>query len=197
MRIAPAALVLFLLPTTSYAGELDLDLGVQATQTEWSGDRGGGPTLSAAWMFRSWIGASFLGKEHYATVDDRFMSYFSLNAVVRGHLGRVRVSGTAGLVHQHEEPRTGIDSMPLESAFGVADGIRHRMGSRTGIQLAVPIRERRKGNWYLALELDSTMFADADRGPRWMTSAGLSVGFSHDFSKASAAKPSPAVQVRR
>jgi hypothetical protein len=27
------------------------------------------------------------------------------------------------------------------------------------------------------------VFADADRGPRWMTSAGLSVGITYDFAR--------------
>jgi hypothetical protein len=73
--------------------------------------------------------------------------------------------------------------MPLAAALGVADGIRHRAGSRAGLQLAIPLRDRAKGDWYVALELDGTVFAEADRGPRWMSSAGLAIGFTHDFSR--------------
>jgi hypothetical protein len=171
------------------AGELDLDLGLQATHTQWDDDHGGGPTLSAAYLFRPWIGASFIGKEHYATVDERYMSYFSVNALFRTKLERFRLSGTVGFVHQHEETRAAIDDQPIASAFGVADGIRHRMASRAGIQLALPIRDRAKGDWYIGLDIDATYFADDDRGPRWMNSAGLSVGFTHDFS---AKAPAPA-----
>lgn len=170
--------------SSAYAGELDINLGLQATHTQWDDDHGGGPTASIAWFFRDWIGASFVGKEHYATIDDRYMSYFSTNVVFRGRIGeRVRLAGTAGLVHQHEEPKTAIEAMPLESAFGVADGIRHRMGTRAGVQLAFPFQDRVKGDWYFAIDLDATAFAEKERGPRWMSSAGVSVGFTHDFAR--------------
>ena len=168
----------------AFAGELDMNLGLQATHTGWDDDHGGGPSLGVSWLFEPWIGINFLGKEHYATVDDRLMSYFSLNAIVRTTLGdRVRLAGTAGLVHQHEETRAAIEAMPLASAFGVADGLRHRMATRAGAQLAFPFRDRAKGDWYLALDLDATAFAEEDRGPRWMMSAGLSIGFTHDFAR--------------
>ena len=38
--------------------------------------------------FADWIGASFIGKEQYATVDDRLLSYFSVNVAVRHPRGR-------------------------------------------------------------------------------------------------------------
>ncbi len=168
---------------TTRAGELDLTLGLQATQTDWPDDTGGGPTGSAGWWFRPWIGASFIVKEHYAPVDERYLSYYSVNAAVRRDLGRLRLGVTLGFVHQHEETRAAIEAQPLASLFGVADGMRHRMGTRSGLQLALPFRDRAKGDWYVALELDGTVFAEADRGPRWMSSAGLSIGFTHDFSR--------------
>jgi hypothetical protein len=181
---------LFLLAATpAAAGELDLGLGLQATHTGWSDDHGGGPAVSAGWWFNSWLGISFIAKEHYATVDDRFMSYFSLNGAVRRSVGGLRIAGTLGLVHQHEEPYAAIQHMPVASAFGVADGIRHRMASRAGLQLALPFRDRAKGEWYVALDLDATAFPEAERGPRWMSSAGLSVGFTHDFAKSSPTTP--------
>src|SRR5690242_12146559 len=91
-------------PTPAAAGELAMDLGLQGTTTGWPDDNGGGATLDASWWFRRWIGASFVGKEHYASVDDRMMSYFSVNAALRESLGPVRLTGTLGFVHQHEEP---------------------------------------------------------------------------------------------
>jgi hypothetical protein len=178
-------LTLALAAARAHAGELDLSLGLQSTHTEWSDDRGGGPTLSASWFFKDWLGANFTGKEHYASVDERLMSYFSVNVVVRTRLDRLRLAATAGLVHQHEQNRETIEAMPLASAFGVADGIRHRMASRVGAQLALPIRDRAKGDYYLALDLDSTYFAEAERGPQWMMSVGLSLGLTHDFARGS------------
>ena len=169
------------------AGELDLNLGLQATHTQWNGDHGGGPTLGVSWFFKHWIGANFIGKEHYASVDDRFMSYFSLNAIVRHRFtDHVRLAATAGVVHQHEETQSAVDDMPVASAFGVADGIRHRMGVRTGAQLAFPVSQLTKGDLYVALDLDTTYFADQDRGPRWMLSAGLSFGVTRDFDRKAA-----------
>lgn len=165
------------------AGELDLNLGLQATHTAWSDDAGGGPTLNATWWFKSWVGASFIGKEHYAQVDERYMSYYSLNVAFRTEAGPLWLGANAGFVHQHEETRAAIDAQPIASAFGVADGMRHRMASRVGFQLAMPFSTREKGDWYVALDLDGTYFAEEDRGPRWMQSVGLSVGFTHDFSK--------------
>ena len=164
------------------AGELGIDLGLQATTTGWPDDSGGGPTLGAAWWFKPWLGATFIAKEHYATVDDRFMSYFSFNAALRRALGPVRITGTLGVVHQHEESRAAIMEQPLQSLFGVGDGIRHRMASRAGFSLGLPFSTHGHGDYYVALDVDGTVFADEDRGPRWMSSAGLSIGFTYDFS---------------
>jgi hypothetical protein len=179
-----AAVLLLLAGGTARAGELDLNLGLQAVHTQWNDDHGGGPVLSASWFFADWIGANFTGKEQYATVDDRMLSYYSINAIVRKRLDHVRLAGTLGVVHQHEETREAIDAMPVQSAFGVADGMRHRMATRAGVQFAVPFRDRARGDWYVALDIDGTVFAEDTRGPRWMTSAGLSIGFTHDFAKA-------------
>jgi hypothetical protein len=178
-----AFLVLAMLTATAAGGELDLDLGLQATTTGWPDDHGGGATLDLGYWFRPWLGASFIGKEQYATIDDRFMSYFSVNAAVRYPLGPLRLDGTLGIVHQHEEPRAAVDAMPIESVFGVGDGIRHRMAGRAGIALAYPLRTHDHGDYYIALDLDGTKFMDTDKGPSWMTSIGLAVGFTYDFAR--------------
>ena len=186
MRIAAPSLLCLVLAghaSSASAGELDIDLGLQATTTGWPDDHGGGPTLEAAWWFRPWLGASFIGKSHYATVDDRFMSYFSVNGSVRRAVGPLRLVGTLGVVHQHEESRAAIMEEPLASLFGVGDGIRHRMASRAGFSLGLPLSSHAHGDYYVALDIDGTLFADDDRGPRWMSSAGLSVGFTYDFAR--------------
>jgi hypothetical protein len=177
-----AAFVLLLAGSAS-AGELDMGLGLQATTTGWPDDNGGGPTFDASWWFEPWIGATFIQKEHYATVDDRIMSYFSVNAAMRRELGPLRLSGTLGVVHQHEEPRAAIMEQPLQSLFGVGDGIRHRLGSRAGFSLGLPFKAHGHGDYFVELDIDGTYFADEDRGPRWMSSAGLSIGFTYDFSR--------------
>src|SRR5690606_11111507 len=104
------------------------------------------------------------------------MSYFSFNAALRRALGTVRLTGTLGIVHQHEEPYAAIMHQPIQSLFGVGDGIRHRMASRGGLSLGLPFATHGHGDYYIALAIDATMFADNDRGPRGMSSAGLSVG---------------------
>jgi hypothetical protein len=164
-------------------GLLDVGLGLQATTTDWRDDHGGGAALSAGYWFTPHIAATFVGKEQYATVDDRVLSQFSLNAAARHSLGRLRLTGALGLVHQHEEPRVAIMEQPIASLFGVGDGIRHRMGSRAGFSLGLPFSTHAHGDTYVAFDLDGTLFADADRGPRWMTSAGLSVGITYDFAR--------------
>lgn len=164
-------------------GLLDLGLGLQATTTGWPSDHGGGPALDAGYWFTPHIAASFVGKEQYSTVDDRMLSYFSVNASGRGELGRFRLTGTLGLVHQHEEPRVAIMEQPVQALFGVGDGIRHRMGGRGGFSLGLPLASHDHGDLYVALDIDSTVFTDADRGPRWMSSAGLSVGITYDFAR--------------
>ena len=186
MRIALLTLALSILTTSRvvHAGELDLNFGLQATHTQWDDDRGGGPTFGVSWLFKPWIGINLIGKEQYATIDDRFLSYFSLNAIVRHSFSdRVRIAGTVGVVHQHEEARAAVEDMPLASTFGVADGIRHRMASRAGAQLAFPVGTITKGDVYVALDLDTTYFAEQERGPRWMMSAGLSFGVTRDFDR--------------
>ena len=174
---------LVLLSGAAVAGELDLDAGLQATTTAWPGDHGGGGVLDVGYWFRPWLGASFIGKEQYATIDDRFLSYFSVNAAARHAAGPLRLTGTLGLVHQHEEPRAAIGAMPLDALFGVGDGIRHRMAGRAGVQLALPFRTHGHGDYFVALDLDATRFTDTDKGPTWMTSAGLSLGFTYDFAR--------------
>src|SRR3954463_6316121 len=89
-------------PATARAGELDAKLGLQATTTGWPDDHGGGGALEAGWWFRPWIAATFVGKEQYAQVDDRMMSYFSFNAAARTTVGsRLRITASLGGVHQH------------------------------------------------------------------------------------------------
>ncbi|HEY5948221.1 MAG TPA: hypothetical protein VIV40_22145 [Kofleriaceae bacterium] len=183
MRIAASVIAVALLAAPAAAGELDLDLGLQATTTGWPDDSGGGPTLDASWWFRPWLAASFIGKEQYASVDDRMLSYFSVNAAVRHPLGPLRLTGSLGLVHQHEESRAAIMEQPVQALFGVGDGIRHRMGSRAGFSLGLPFSTHGHGDYFFALDVDGTVFADEDRGPRWMTSAGLSIGFTYDFAR--------------
>jgi hypothetical protein len=182
MRIASLLFVILVAGRAS-AGELDVNLGLQATKTAWSGDTGGGPSLEGAWWFRSWLGGVLIAKYHYAPVDDRLMSYYSVSAAVRRELGRFRVEGTLGVVHQHEESLAAIMHQPLQAAFGVGDGIRHRMGSRAGFSLGLPFSQHGHGEYFIALDVDGTVFADSDRGPRWMTSAGLSIGFTYDFAR--------------
>ena len=171
-------LCLVLASAPAVAGELDVDLGLQATTTGWASDHGGGPALGVRWFFTKLVGISFVGKEHYATIDDRFLSYFSVNADVHRDAGRVRLASAFGLVHQHEESRAAIMEQPLQAAFGVGDGIRHRLGARAAASLALPVGHHSRGDYYVALTIDGTLFADADRGPRWMASAGLSLGFT-------------------
>jgi len=179
-----ASLSTLSLARTAYAGELDLRLGLQATTTQWPGDTGGGSSLDVGWWIRSWLGVSFVGKEQYAPVDERIMSYLSVNAIARHRLGPVSIGGAVGIVHQHEESRTAVMEQPLASLLGVGDGIRHRAGSRAGLSVALPLRAHAHGAWFVALELDATAFTEHTRGPQWMTSAGLSVGFSYDFTRA-------------
>lgn len=172
-------LVLLLLTSTARAGELDLNLGLQATTTAWRDDHGGGPALAVGYWLRSWIGAAFVGKEHYIAVDERFASYFSANAAVRRELGRVRLGAMLGVVHQHEQTRAAIEAQPLASLMGIGDGTRHRAGGRGALSVALPFRPHDKGDWYVALDVDATRFTDDDRGPRWMASTGVSVGFTY------------------
>lgn len=183
MRIAIA---LGLLAAPAAAGEIDVDLGLQATTTGWPDDNGGGPILAATYWFQPWIGASFVGKEHYATVDDRFMSYYSFNVALRHAINdRLRIVGTLGAVHQHEESTSAIMAQPVEALFGVGDGIRHRYAGRAGTSLGLLLSSYKNGDCYLALDIDGTLFSD-NRGPRWMASAGLSLGFTYDFARAAA-----------
>ncbi|HUJ62112.1 MAG TPA: hypothetical protein VLX92_26580 [Kofleriaceae bacterium] len=182
MRI-PALVLVLAVAVPAHAGELDIDAGAQATTTAWNGDHGGGAMLTAGYWFMSWLGASFIGKEQYATVDDRLLSYFSLNASARATLGSARLVGTLGVVHQHEEPRTVWEQQPLMSALGVADGIRHRFAGRAGASLQIPLRTMGKADPYLGFDVDATVFGDTDKGPRWMMSAGVSVGFLWDFAR--------------
>jgi hypothetical protein len=183
MRTAAVVLLVWFARGPAYAGELDMGLGLQATTTGWPDDNGGGPVLDASWWFRPWIAATFVGKEHYATVDDRFMSYFSVNGAVRHDLGPLRLTGSLGVVHQHEESRAAIMEQPVQALFGVGDGIRHRMASRAGFSLGLPLSSHSHGDYFVALDIDGTVFADSDRGPRWMSSAGLSLGFTYDFAR--------------
>jgi hypothetical protein len=180
-----------LLPSSAHAGELDLNLGLQATTTDWPADHGGGASLDLGYWFASvgdtHFGAKYIGKEHYANVDERLMTYLSINGAVRHDFGQLKLVGTTGLVHQHEETRAALMEAPVSAALGIGDGIRHRAGARAGLSLALPIVKHRRGEWYLALDLDATAFTEDTRGPRWMTSGGVSFGFTFDFARKPAA----------
>jgi len=182
--IIVAIIALGVLAGPAAAGELDFDFGLQATTTGWPNDHGGGPILAGTFWFQPWIGATFLGKEHYATVDDRYLSYYSFNVAVRQPIERFRFVGALGAVHQHEESTAAIMEQPVQAVFGVGDGIRHRMGGRAGVSLGLPLSSYKNGDCYVALDLDTTIFAESERGPRWMASAGLSLGFTYDFARA-------------
>jgi len=175
--------------TAAHAGELDLNVGLQATTTEWPEDHGGGASLDLGYWFTEHFGVKYIGKEHYAIVDDRFMTYLSLNAAAHHDFGKVTVTGTAGVVHQHEETRAALMEAPFSAALGIGDGIRHRAGGRAGVSLAVPVFSHRRGEGYLAFDLDATMFTEDTRGPRWMSSGGVSFGFTFDFAKKPAVAP--------
>lgn len=183
MRCIASFVVVAALAGSARAGELDLDLGLQATTTAWPEDHGGGGTLGLSYWFLPWLGATYLGKEQYAMVDQRFMTYLSINAAARAPLGPLRIIGTLGVVHQHEETQSSIMHQPIESVFGVGDGIRHRMAARSGASLEWPFTRFGWGDLYAAVDLDATVFADNDRGPRWMASAGMSVGVTYDFAR--------------
>jgi hypothetical protein len=88
-------ILMMFLVGTAHAGELDLGLGVQATTTTWPDDHGGGAALDASWWFRKWIGASFIAKEQYATVDDRFLSYFSVRSTSMRRCSRTPIAARA------------------------------------------------------------------------------------------------------
>ncbi len=179
-----------LLPVAvAHAGELDLNVGLQATTTEWPEDHGGGASLDLGYWFTEHFGVKFIGKEHYAVVDDRLMTYLSLNAAAHHELGRVKVTGAAGVVHQHEETRETLMEAPFSAALGIGDGIRHRAGGRAGVSLGVPVFAYSRGEGYLAFDLDVTMFTEDTRGPRWMSSGGVSFGFTFDFAKKPAGTP--------
>ena len=173
-------LLVMLFASQAAAGSLDMDVGLQATKTSWPSDHGGGATVSAGYWFLPWLGVTGLFKEQYATVDDRFLSYYSANLAGAVPLGRMRLIGTLGVVHQHEEPRAALMEQPVASAFGVGDGIRHRVAGRGGLTLEIPIHNE----FYAALDIDATRFVDSDKGPPWMLSAGASLGFLYDFASA-------------
>ena len=54
---------------------------------------------------------------------------------------------------------------------------------RTGLSLALPMYGYSRGDMYLSLDLDTTVFTDTNKGPRWNASAGMSFGFTFDIAK--------------
>lgn len=189
VRVLALAAGASLLPAAAHAGELDLNLGVQATTTDWPADHGGGGSLDLGYWFTSMFGVKYIGKAHYATVDERVMTYLSLNAAAHHDVGSVRVTGTLGVVHQHEENRSALMEAPFSAALGIGDNIRHRAGGRTGLSLGVPVFQYSRGEGYLAFDLDATVFTEDTRGPRWMTSGGVSFGFTFDLARKPAVTP--------
>ena len=183
LPLLSATAITLLSPPARAGGEIDLDLGLTALTTAWQDDHGGGGTLDAAFFFLPWLGVSYIGKEQYSMVDSRTMTYLSLNAAFRADLGGPRLTGTIGAVHQHEETSSAVNAMPVESLFGVGDGIRHRMAGRAGAQLAYPVWDYGRGDLFVAMDLDFTKFLDKDKGPSWMSSIGVSFGATYDFSR--------------
>jgi hypothetical protein len=170
---------------TARAGELDVALGLDSSQSSWEEDTHvGHGTFKLGYRFLwPWFELTYLGKLGYATVDERILTYLSLGVELRPDwFERVRPYARASLVHQHEETLAAAEEQPFQSALGVGDGLRHRGGGAAALGVELPFSQHRKGDWYAALELASTYFPD-DRGPHSYYSAAVAIGFNWDFER--------------
>jgi hypothetical protein len=185
--IALAALVAAAMGRSARAGELDLALGLDGSQSSWDEDTHvSHGTLKAGYrFFEPWFQVTWLSKLGYATVDERMLTYLSLGVELRPDwFDRARPYARASVVHQHEEPLVAFENQPFQSALGVGDGLRHRGGGAFAAGIELPFSDHRKGDWYASFELASTYFPD-DRGPHTYTSAALAIGMKWDFDRAS------------
>lgn len=171
------------------AGELDLALGVDGSQSSWEEDThvSHGTFKAGYRFFRPWFQLTWLSKLGYATVDERFLTYLSIGVELRpAWFDRVRPYARASTVHQHEEPIVAFENQPFQSAIGVGDGLRHRGGGALAAGVELPFSDHAKGDWYASFELQSTYFPD-DRGPHGYHSAALAIGMKWDLDRQPAA----------
>jgi hypothetical protein len=175
-----AAALLCLVPSSpAGAGGLGISAGLEAQGTSWAGDAAGHASLRADYRWAR-FGLYVLGKTGYGEVDERTLQHFGAGATVWGQWRSTRPYLRAGLVHQHEIPGDAVEHDPIGSLTGFGSGIRHRGGAGGAIGLQLPLRDRARGDFFIAVEINADYLIGAP-GPGGYWGGGAAVGFSHDL----------------
>jgi len=169
-------------PRGARAGAVEMELGAGAAASTWQGDAAGYGTLRGAYRFARFARLDVGSWNGRGRVDDRHLGMLILGASFWLPVGPVRPYARAAAVHQHEEPETSRRADPTGSAFGVADGIRHRGGAQAALGLDVPVMVKgwTRSRLLFGAEVAVTRFPD-QRGPELYVFAGGSLGISYDL----------------
>jgi hypothetical protein len=165
-------------------GELDAAAGPAVGASggnDWSGD-GAIPyaTLRLAYRHDDLIGPVFVGREGYASTDERLLTLIGFGAQIWARVGETRPYARLVWLHQHEESVAFAKEEPLGVLFGVGKGIRHRGGMGAALGLDLPFAKGKRWSGFVAGEIFCDwFFASEAPGPAWYAGGALLVGFDY------------------
>lgn len=165
-------------PVKDSIAEFQLELGADATGTEWRGDLVSSGSLKLGFRFIDLVGVYFQGREGYGLVDQRMITQLSLGAQIWGRLGITRPYARLAVLHQHEESLAVIAGDVGSMFIGIGDGIRHRFGAELGVGLHVPFWARKDLSFFGGVDGYAKLMPD-DIGPMVQAGGGLNLGLTY------------------
>lgn len=164
--------------TPATAADFQLELGADATGTEWRGDFVGSGSLKLGFRFADIAGVYFQGREGYGLVDQRVITQVAIGGQVWGRLGGTRPYGRLSLLHQHEESIAVIAGDVGSMFLGIGDGIRHRFGGELGAGLQIPFWDKKDLAFFAVVDGYAKLLPD-DLGPWVQAGGGLGLGLNY------------------
>lgn len=160
------------------AHDFQLELGADATGTEWRGDFVGSGSLKLNFRFIDLIGVYGQVREGYGLVDQRVITQLALGSQVWGRLGITRPYARLAVLHQHEESIAVIAGDVASMFLGIGDGIRHRFGGELGVGMQIPFWERKDLSFFAGVDGYAKLIPD-DLGPWVQAGGGLAMGLNY------------------
>ena len=163
---------------SAHAHDFQLEMGADATGTEWRGDFVGSGSLKLGFRFVDLVGVYVQGREGYGLVDQRMITELALGTQVWGRLGITRPYARLAAFHQHEESLAVIAGDVSSMFLGIGDGIRHRFGGELGVGLHIPFWKKKDLSFLAGVDAYAKLTPD-DLGPWVQAGGGFSLGMNY------------------
>jgi hypothetical protein len=172
----------FLLSSTAFAGEIQIDAGTTMLGSSWDGDFAGGGLLRLGYRFARVVSVDFVGWEQLAVVDQRMNTGLTFGVTGFIPLKHVRPSLRIFAIHQHEEGTVSVAQTPGGFLFGIGSGIRHRAGGGLTLGAEIPFLKKNQLEWVVLAELQGIWFPDR-LGPEFYYGGNVGIGFNYSLPK--------------